>query len=73
MKKISVLERYRRQKGLTQTELAIECGVTQGMISEYENGTKTPGLKIALRIAKTLGVGIEILWPEGEIKTDSAA
>jgi transcriptional regulator with XRE-family HTH domain len=73
MKQISALERYRRQRELTQSELAAECEITQGMVSEYEKGMKIPGLKIALRISKVLGVSIEAIWPEDELKTNTAA
>jgi transcriptional regulator with XRE-family HTH domain len=73
MKKISALERYRRERGMTQIELAAVCEITQGMVSEYEKGTKLPGVKIAYRISKALGVSIETLWPENEMQTDSAA
>ncbi len=73
MKQMSILERIRREKGFTQTELAAQCGITQGMISEYEKAKTIPELRTARRIAKTLGVSIETLWPEDELKSDSAA
>lgn len=66
------IERIRREQGFNQTELAKRCEVTQGMISDYENGT-IPTLKVAVRIAKVLGVTIEELFPENELTKDSAA
>lgn len=66
------LERTRREKDLTQVQLAAAAQVGQGMISAYERGT-VPSLPVAMRLAKALGVSIETLWPETELQKDSAA
>lgn len=40
------LQTIRKQKGMSQKELATKAGLTQGQISEYENEKHTPELFI---------------------------
>ena len=44
------IHRMRREAGLTQSELAIEVGVSQSYIARIENGTLDPKLSIANKI-----------------------
>ena len=63
---MTILERIRRDKNLTQVELAHKCGITQGMISSYESEDpakrRTPELRIALKIAAALNTNVESIW-----------
>ena len=61
------LELLRKQKGLTQEELAKEVGISQRMISHYENKVKSPPLKIIILIAKALNVSLDILLSNEKI------
>ena len=55
------LVRLRTEKKLSQEELAKRVGVTQSAIWQYENGEATPKIKIAVDIARQLGVTVEAL------------
>lgn len=48
------LKKLRKEVGLTQTELALEVGVTQSYIARLEGGTLDPKLSIANRIVDAL-------------------
>jgi transcriptional regulator with XRE-family HTH domain len=54
-----VLRRLRKEKDLTQVELAKKAKLTQSYLAELERGDKTnPSLAILQRLAKALGLPI---------------
>jgi len=58
------LQKYRKQAGMTQRELAVASGVSLRTLQDYEQGRKPIGQAAALtvhRIAKALGVTVENL------------
>lgn len=55
------MQTIRKNKGLTQTELANIVDVTPDYISMIERGIQTPGFKLACKIAHSLNVAIEEL------------
>lgn len=61
-----VLVRLRKQKGLTQDELAARMGSTKRMISYFERHARNPGLATVIRLAEALGVPKEKLLVAGE-------
>lgn len=57
--------RYREEHGLSQKELAIKLGVTQGAIGHIERGIREVTAKKAREWAEVLGVTpAEIMFPE---------
>lgn len=54
------LERLRKQKGWSQTELAKKIGVRQGTISDLEKKDKVPTLKTFFSILAALDFEIKI-------------
>ena len=51
------LQRWRRERGLTQAELAKKAGVTELYISQLETGLReNPSPSVLRRLAKALGV-----------------
>ncbi|WAM36575.1 helix-turn-helix domain-containing protein [Caldicellulosiruptor acetigenus] len=53
------IRHLRKEKGLTQKELAKLTGISQSYISELEAGIKTnPSIEIAKRIAEVLEIDI---------------
>ena len=58
------IKELRREKGLTQRELADAMGVTASMIGQYETGIRIPKYETLERIAKALSVTIEALMVE---------
>lgn len=53
---------YREYHGLSQRQLAARVGVMNTAISAIERGAHIPSVLLALRIARVLGVSVEILW-----------
>lgn len=55
------IQTARRARGLTQPEVAEAAGVSQGAMSRYENGERTPDEEVLGRLAVALGVTPELL------------
>ena len=60
------LQRARKNKSMTQAELAEKIGVTARSVQNYELGARYPKRDILDRICKTLGVHIETLVGSGD-------
>lgn len=56
------LKELRKQKHLSQTELAKKVGVTQVSISQYESGDRCPDLLTAKKLADSLGISLNSLF-----------
>jgi transcriptional regulator with XRE-family HTH domain len=54
------IEKYRKQKGLTQEELAEKAGLNRSYFWDIENG-RNISIKTAYRIARALGVKVSEL------------
>lgn len=50
------LRSARKAAGLSQQELADRIGVSRPRISEWELGTRTPGLETIIKIAQAAGL-----------------
>lgn len=57
----------RKQRNLTQKDLAKLCGVTQSKISKIENGDANPTLKVLRKIANALNMNI-IFVPKDDVQ-----
>ena len=55
------LQKLRKEKGLTQSELAEQVGVSCRSIQNYELGARYPKRDILDKLCKTLGTRIEYL------------
>ena len=55
------LKAYRESKGVSQTDLATQSGLTQEMISNLERGKHQPRFDTLEKYAKGLGVPITVL------------
>lgn len=56
------IKNIRKQKRLTQGELAIKSGITQTYLSQIENNQKEPNLSTLKNISKQLGVPLPIIF-----------
>ena len=65
---ISRLDQARKEKGLTQRELANRVGVTEVSMSRYVNGARVPKGPIVVNIAKALGVSVDYLVGTSSVK-----
>ena len=63
IEKISnIIKTKRKEKGLTQEELAIKINVTEKAISRWETGRGTPDISLLVPLSKELGISVsEIL------------
>ncbi|RJX17684.1 MAG: XRE family transcriptional regulator [Desulforudis sp.] len=60
----------RRQRKLTQVQLAAKSKVSRNYISEIENGTKTPSIPTLEKIAAALGVSTGTLFDHSRSATN---
>ncbi|GAB3049637.1 helix-turn-helix domain-containing protein [Spirosoma pulveris] len=56
------LQQIRRQKGLTQTELAFRCGFGQNQITNIERGETNTSLSIVFLLARKLDIPLMDLF-----------
>lgn len=59
----------RKSRGLTQTQLADTLGTSQGWLSQWERGTRTPSVDWLSRLADALGVSMD--WLAGRTEPRS--
>ena len=56
------IKNLRKQKGITQDELAFSLGVTRQTIISLENGRYTASLQLAFKISKFFGKAVEEIF-----------
>lgn len=66
------IKQLRKQKGLTQVDLAQKLGCTQGIITAYENNLKRPSVARIAQLAEALGVSTDELLGLKDIHTNAA-
>jgi len=68
---------YRKQRRMTQSELAGRVGVAPAYVSQIESSLRVPSLKVARRIAESLHIDLPVLLggdgasPPADAMTDS--
>lgn len=67
MTTLTPLKLERLKKGITQRELARRLGLTSAEVSNWETGYARCPVETRYRIAKELGVTVEILFPKAEL------
>ena len=61
------VRRYRKQRGMTQEQLALEVGMERSYISDLERGTRNPSVRALGRLAEALSVSpMQLLETEAE-------
>jgi transcriptional regulator with XRE-family HTH domain len=58
------VRRFRAERGLSQEELAFECGLRRTYISGVERGVRNPTVVVLEKIAKALKVATSLLLEE---------
>lgn len=58
----SIIKKLRKQKGLTQTEFASLCGITQTYLSQIEGNLKEPNLSTLKTISENISIPLPILF-----------
>ncbi len=61
------IEQLRKERGITQEELADALDVSRQTISSLENGRYSPSIQLAFKIAHYFSLGIEeiFIYEEG--------
>lgn len=58
----NIIKSIRKQKGQTQGEFAVSCGITQTYLSQIESNLKEPNLSTLKSISEKLDVPLPILF-----------
>jgi len=56
------VQKLRKQKGLTQEDLAHELGISRVYMGYIEQGRESPSLKLLMKMARKFGVSVEDLF-----------
>ena len=62
----NVIRALRKERGISQEELAKRCGVTRQTVNAIENNKYDPTLVLAFRLARELGTTVDQLIRPGE-------
>lgn len=62
----------RRERGLSQRAAAAALGISQALLSHYENGAREPGLGFVCRACDYYGVSADYLLGRSEERADAA-
>jgi len=68
MKRNEALINARKEKGLTQTELAEQIGCQKTTISNWENGYAKPTLSVAFKLSEILEKSIDEIFFEIKVQ-----
>ncbi|RHO52710.1 transcriptional regulator [Ruminococcaceae bacterium AM07-15] len=63
----NVIRNKRKEKGISQEELAKRCGVSRQTINAIENDKYDPTLSLAFRLARELGLTVDELFTPKKI------
>lgn len=56
------IQYLRKQKKMSQEDLALEAGINKNYLSDVEHGRRNPTIKIINKIAIALGVRLSVLF-----------
>lgn len=65
MEQSKILLRLRKEKGLSQAELAEELGITRQTISRWEAGVSTPSAENLIGLSRVYGMTVEEMYQRG--------
>ena len=58
---IPLFRNYRKELGMTQSQLGQKAGVTQPNITRFESGNYNPSLEFMVRIAVAMGKKVKVV------------
>ena len=58
---ITLYRNYRKELGMTQSQLGQKAGVTQPNITRFESGNYNPSLEFMVRIAAAMGKKVKVV------------
>ncbi len=57
---VDIYKQYRKELGLTQSELGKRAGISQPNITRFESGNYTPSLEFLVKIAGAMGKKVKV-------------
>ena len=57
---VDIYKQYRKELGLTQSELGKRAGISQPNITRFESGNYNPSLEFLVKIAGALGKKVKV-------------
>lgn len=57
---VDIYKQYRKELGLTQSELGKRAGISQPNITRFESGNYNPSLEFLVRIAGAMGKKVKV-------------
>ena len=60
----------RKEKSISQNDLAKKLGIHANVLGRYERGETTPSIDVALQIAEALGVSLDFLAGKTDLQID---
>ena len=60
------ISKFRKEKNITQEELAEICGVSSQAVSKWENDLSCPDITLLKTLARTFGISVDELLDDGE-------
>lgn len=68
-----ILADLRYRSGKRQRQVADDLGISQGLLSHYENGSREPGLGFLVRACDYYGVTADYLLGRSQAKTTASS
>jgi len=63
------LSSLRREKGLSQRNVAADLGISQALLSHYENGAREPKLEFVVKMCNYYGVSADYILGRTDTRT----
>ena len=57
---VDIYKQYRKELGLTQSELGKRAGISQPNITRFESGNYNPSLEFLVKIAGAMGKNVKV-------------
>lgn len=57
---VDIYKQYRKELGLTQSELGKRAGISQPNITRFESGNYNPSLEFLVKIAEAMGKKVKV-------------
>ena len=61
----NTIRQRRKERGISQEELAVKCGVSRQTVNAIENNKYGPSLTLAFQLAQELGTTVDELFKPG--------
>jgi transcriptional regulator with XRE-family HTH domain len=67
----SMVVELRKEKGISQTDLASKLGIHKNVLGRYERNEVLPSIEIARKISEVLDVSLDFLTGRADVQMDN--